>query len=94
MSVTVFPSNNSAKSSAESIGTSVVSVGMVGACQRTSGGSSYKRLARANGWGSAGQCPASSSAKTPAAWERVSHLVANSSSRRPVQAAADGGVEA
>lgn len=33
-------------------------------------------LAQANGWGSAGQCPASHSAKTPAAREQVSHLVA------------------
>lgn len=52
------------------------------------------RLTRANGWGSAGQCPASACAKTPAAPERDSHLVANTSARSPVQAAVGGGVEA
>jgi hypothetical protein len=31
-------------------------------------------LARANGWGSAGQCPASGIAKTPAAREQVSRV--------------------
>lgn len=76
------------------IGTSVVCNGMVGACQRTSGGSTYKRLTRANGWGSAGQCPASACAKTPAAQERDCHVVVKTSSRSPVQAAAGGGVEA
>lgn len=35
-------------------------------------------LARANGWGSAGECPASACAKTPAARERVSRVAAGS----------------
>lgn len=35
-------------------------------------------LARANGWGSAGQCPANRHAKTPAAREQVCHVVAAS----------------
>lgn len=34
-------------------------------------------LSRANGRGSAGQCPASTSAKTPAAGERSIHVVAD-----------------
>ena len=44
----------------------------------------YTRLTRANGWGSAGQCPAPSYAKTPAVRERVCHVVA---------AAEQGGVD-
>lgn len=36
----------------------------------------HTSLARANGRGSAGQCPASHGAKTPAAREQASHLVA------------------
>ena len=36
---------------------------------------SKTRLARANGWGSAGQCPATHSAKTPAACTRANHVV-------------------
>lgn len=34
------------------------------------------RLARANGWGSAGECPAEMAAKTPAVRERVSRVAA------------------
>lgn len=37
-------------------------------------GSRVHSLARANGWGSAGQCPAVHVAKTPAAWEQVSRV--------------------
>ena len=55
---------------------------------------SRNSLARAKGWGSAGQCPALACAKTPAALERDCHVVVETSSRSPVQAAAGGGVEA
>lgn len=34
------------------------------------------RLAQANGWGSAGQCPGTHGPKTPAVREQVSHVVA------------------
>lgn len=36
----------------------------------------FTRLAQANGWGSAGQCPARHDAKTPAVRERACHVVA------------------
>ena len=36
----------------------------------------YKSLARANGWGSAGQCPAPLHAKTPAERKRVCRVAA------------------
>jgi len=34
-----------------------------------------ERLAQANGWGSAGECPAPSGAKTPAAGAQCFHVV-------------------
>ncbi|MCC8691050.1 hypothetical protein [Xanthomonas campestris] len=38
--------------------------------------SNFTSQTQANGWGSAGQCPASDSAKTPAVREQVRHVVA------------------
>jgi hypothetical protein len=66
----------------------------------------HQRLARANGWGSAGQCPASSPAKTPAAGdrdgcpaacndllpERASHGPAGASSEQPLRRARAGAI--
>lgn len=69
---------------------------MVGAYQPTSGGPFYS-LARVNGWGSAGSCPACQLAKTPAVRERVSRVAAvgdtgDNFARESVRAAAGGGV--
>jgi len=62
-------------------------------------GSFNTRLTRANGWGSAGQCPAPTYAKTPAIREQARHVVA--AGRTPASASAcvtcaavGGGVEA
>lgn len=51
-------------------------------------------LARVNGRGSAGQCPAVHAAKTPAAWERVQPAYAGASSRGTTPTAVAGGVRA
>lgn len=51
----------------------------------------YSRLARAKGWGSAGQCPALDIAKTPAVGERVA--IAQTSARATRQSVG-GGVRA
>lgn len=48
------------------------------ALQPASPARSINSLARANGWGSAGQCPALACAKTPAAGEQVRPATAHS----------------
>ncbi|WDM66894.1 hypothetical protein [Xanthomonas cucurbitae] len=58
--------------------------------------SDFTSQAQADGWGSAGQCPASDSAKTPAVREQVRHVVATggmpvSTSACAIECAAVGG---
>lgn len=77
-------------------GISVVGVDMGRSGQPSNGGSAFTHLAQVNGWGSAGQCPASDSAKTPAVREQVRHVVATggmpvSTSACAIERAAVGG---
>lgn len=49
-------------------------------------------LARANGWGSAGACPATTTAKTPAAGESVGRVAAGSAAASATQTGVVGSV--
>lgn len=55
---------------------------MAGKAERL--GRSIQRLARVNGWGSAGSCPAGHDAKTPAVREQVCRVAAAGSGARQV----------